>query len=93
MIPASGKLRSRYDLVRNTRYSLARDGVEWRAVELDEGDEIPDLNEFDALWVMGGTMDVWDVDQIAADAAENMDAFVFNAEQLYRNFMRVASAR
>lgn len=42
---------------------LAEDGIEWRAVELDEGEEIPSLEDFDLLWVMGGPMDVWDVDE------------------------------
>ncbi len=35
------------------------DGFKVTTVELDEGDLIPDLDEFDALWVMGGPMDVW----------------------------------
>ena len=39
---------------------LAADGVEWQAVELDEGESVPDLGGFDALWVMGGPMDVWE---------------------------------
>ena len=38
------------------------DGVEWRAVELDAGESIPDLGDYDALWVMGGPMDVWEDD-------------------------------
>ena len=38
---------------------LAERGVSWRAVELDEGEPIPELSDFDALWVMGGPMDVW----------------------------------
>lgn len=42
---------------------LARDRVEWTAIGLDAGDEIPDLDVFDALWVMGGPMDVWDVEE------------------------------
>lgn len=42
---------------------LAEDGVQWHAVELDEGEAIPALEDFDALWVMGGPMDVWDVDE------------------------------
>ncbi len=42
---------------------LAEDGVEWQSVELDAGEEIPPLEDFDALWVMGGPMDVWDVDE------------------------------
>lgn len=43
------------------RAHLAADGVSWTAVELDDGEPIPDLDGFDALWVMGGPMDVWDV--------------------------------
>jgi len=42
---------------------LADDGVDWTPVELDAGEPIPDLDGFDALWVMGGPMDVWDVDE------------------------------
>ncbi len=44
------------------RKFLAADGVEWDAVELDEGEPIPPLEGYDALWVMGGAMDVWDVE-------------------------------
>ncbi|MBW8054825.1 MAG: type 1 glutamine amidotransferase, partial [Nitrospira sp.] len=39
---------------------LKEDGVEWDAVELDEGEPIPSLAGYDALWVMGGPMDVWE---------------------------------
>jgi GMP synthase-like glutamine amidotransferase len=42
---------------------LAADGVAWDAVELDAGEEIPPLDGYDALWVMGGPMDVWEEDQ------------------------------
>lgn len=45
------------------REYLARDGVEWDAVELDEGEPIPALEPYDALWVMGGPMDVWDTEE------------------------------
>ena len=41
---------------------LRADGIAWHAVELDEGEDIPPLDEFDALWVMGGPMDVWEED-------------------------------
>ena len=41
---------------------LREDGIEWTAVELDEGEPIPDLDAHDALWVMGGPMDVWEDD-------------------------------
>lgn len=40
---------------------LQQDAIEWDAVNLDQGDPIPDLASYDALWVMGGPMDVWDV--------------------------------
>jgi len=44
------------------RKFLAADGVEWDAIELDEGEKIPPLEDYDALWVMGGAMDVWDIE-------------------------------
>ncbi len=36
-------------------------GIEWDAVELDEGESIPSFDNYDALLVMGGPMDVWQV--------------------------------
>ena len=45
------------------RTCLSEHDVEWDAVELDQGEAIPDLNAYDALWVMGGPMDVWDVEK------------------------------
>lgn len=45
------------------REYLQRDGVNWQAVELDAGETIPPLKDFDAMWVMGGPMDVWDTDE------------------------------
>jgi GMP synthase-like glutamine amidotransferase len=45
------------------RKFLRADGVEWRAIELDAGEEIPALEDYDALWVMGGPMDVWDIEE------------------------------
>jgi GMP synthase-like glutamine amidotransferase len=39
---------------------FAADGIQWDAVELDEGEAIPSLDHYDALWVMGGPMDVWE---------------------------------
>ncbi len=45
------------------RRFFAKDGIVTTAIELDEGDEIPDLSSFDALVVMGGPMDVWQEDQ------------------------------
>jgi GMP synthase-like glutamine amidotransferase len=45
------------------RSFLKEDGIAWDAIELDEGDVIPPLEPYDMLWVMGGPMDVWDVDE------------------------------
>ena len=42
------------------RRFLDEDGHEWTPVELDNGERLPALDGFDALWVMGGPMDVWD---------------------------------
>jgi GMP synthase-like glutamine amidotransferase len=42
---------------------LKTDGIHYDAVELDEGEAIPALDGYDALWVMGGPMDVWEEDQ------------------------------
>jgi GMP synthase-like glutamine amidotransferase len=39
---------------------LAADGIEPTVIELNRGDTIPDLEDFDVLMVMGGTMDVWE---------------------------------
>jgi GMP synthase-like glutamine amidotransferase len=36
------------------------DGIELHVVELDEDEQIPELKDYDALWVMGGPMDVWE---------------------------------
>lgn len=43
------------------RQLLRKEDIEWHAVNLDQGEEIPPLENYDALWVMGGPMDVWDV--------------------------------
>lgn len=45
------------------RRFLAADGIAWDAVQLDQGEPIPDLELYDLLWVLGGPMDVWDVDE------------------------------
>ena len=45
------------------RSFLAEDGIAWDTVELDAGDAIPALEPYDMLWVMGGPMDVWDVEE------------------------------
>ena len=45
------------------RQFLQEDGHEWVPVELDEGEPLPPLDGFDALWVLGGPMDVWQEDK------------------------------
>lgn len=39
---------------------LREDGHDWVGIELDEGEKLPEVDGFDALWVMGGPMQVWD---------------------------------
>jgi GMP synthase-like glutamine amidotransferase len=41
------------------RRFLREDGHSWTAVGLDDGHALPPFGGFDALWVMGGPMDVW----------------------------------
>jgi GMP synthase-like glutamine amidotransferase len=38
------------------------DGAVTRTIELDDGEPIPELDDFDVLMVMGGPMDVWQKD-------------------------------
>lgn len=45
------------------RSFLQADGIAWDAIELDRGEVIPSLDGYDALWVMGGPMDVWETDE------------------------------
>lgn len=41
---------------------LKTDGGSWDAIELDAGEAIASFDGYDALWVMGGPMDVWQED-------------------------------
>ena len=41
------------------REFMGDDGLATHTVELDVGEAIPDLDDFDVLMVMGGPMDVW----------------------------------
>jgi GMP synthase-like glutamine amidotransferase len=45
------------------RQFFKEDGFDVVTIELDEGEIIPALDEFDALWVMGGPQDVWQEDK------------------------------
>ncbi len=42
------------------RALLEEDGHEWLPIYLHEGEMPPPIDGFDALWVMGGSMDVWE---------------------------------
>ncbi len=42
------------------RKFLDEDGHEWRSVQLGSGEALPSLDGWDALWVLGGPMDVWE---------------------------------
>jgi len=42
----------------------AEDGHTWEAVELDAGEPIPDMDEFDLLVAMGGPQDLWQKDEL-----------------------------
>lgn len=59
------------------RTFLREDGHSWDAVELDEGETLPSLDGYDALWAMGGPMDVWQEDRHPWLAAEK--AFIREA--------------
>jgi GMP synthase-like glutamine amidotransferase len=41
------------------REFMRQDGITWDTVELDIGERIPPLSDYDALLVFGGPMDVW----------------------------------
>jgi GMP synthase-like glutamine amidotransferase len=58
---------------------LREHGMGWHSVRLDLGEPIPDLGAFEALWVMGGPMDVWqeaDHPWLAAEKAAIREAVV-----------------
>ena len=41
---------------------MNKDGIQWDVVELDQGESIPELDDYDAMLCMGGPMDVWQED-------------------------------
>ena len=45
------------------REFLEEDGHSYDTVELNLGEKLPELDDYDGLWVMGGPMDVWQEDQ------------------------------
>ena len=59
------------------RKFLQEDGHDYDAVELDAGEELPSIDGYDGLWVLGGPMDVWQEDEhpwLAAEKACIRDA-------------------
>ncbi len=42
------------------RKFLKEDGHSWHSCHLNNGDTIPSINNYDALWVLGGPMDTWE---------------------------------
>ena len=68
------------------RTCLSEHDVAWDAVELDQGEAIPELKDYDALWVMGGPMDVWDVDKYPW-LLEEKEAIRYWVEELKRPFL------
>ena len=59
------------------RRFLQEDGHSWDAVELDACEALPPIDGYDALWVMGGPMDVWQEDKYPWLKAEK--AFIRDA--------------
>ncbi|MFG1185691.1 type 1 glutamine amidotransferase [Xanthobacter aminoxidans] len=49
---------------------MRADGVQWDAVELDEGETIPAFDDYAALMVFGGPMDVWQEEELPWLVAE-----------------------
>ena len=46
------------------RTFLQEDGHQWDTVHLHNGEKLPSLDPYDALWVLGGPMDVWQEEQL-----------------------------
>lgn len=63
------------------RAFLQEDGHRQTTVNLDQGETLPNISGFDALWVLGGPMDVWqeDVHPWLADEKE----FIRNAVEVH----------
>ena len=70
------------------RNSLSEYDVAWDAVILDNGQEIPDLNSYDAMWVMGGPMNVWEVEKYPWLVQEK-EAIRFWVEELKRPYLGI----
>lgn len=45
------------------RQLLDEDGHEWHTVHVNDGEALPNIENYEALWVLGGPMDVWQEDK------------------------------
>ena len=45
------------------RYFAESQNISFHEVDLHAGEKIPELRDYDALWVMGGSMNVWEEDK------------------------------
>jgi len=64
------------------------DEIQLNIIELDRGESIPDLKNFDALWVMGGPMDVWEEEKYPW-LAEEIKAIRKAIDELKMPFMGI----
>lgn len=69
------------------RDCLYADAIPWTVVELDEGEVIPSLDDFDAMLVMGGPMDVWEEEEHPWLCAEKASIREWVAEQKKRPYL------
>lgn len=57
---------------------LSEDGGTWDTVRLDRGESLPNIKDYDGLWIMGGAMQVWqerDVSWLAEEKAYILNAY------------------
>ncbi len=70
------------------RKCLAEHYVEWDAVFLEKRQHIPELYDYDAMFVMGGPMNVWDIEKYPWLEKEK-EAIRFWVEELKRPFLGI----
>ena len=58
---------------------MKEDNIKIDTIELDENEKIPNVNNYDAMIVMGGPMDTWqeEVNQWLKEEKESMYNFVY----------------
>ena len=70
------------------RDCLSEHNITWDAVFLEKGQKIPDLKDYDVMWVMGGPMNVWDIEMYPWLLQEK-DAIKFWVEELKRPYLGI----